>query len=374
MPVKTIKTAVVVVLLLAVLYGLYVVLNKPEDSSSGDSAWPQPGPLQIDSGTLAVGEPSRGAELVDKPGSFPPEMPSDPPENFGGEFNAGGEPAGAALPPAAKKPASQGPSAYASKADSTPMADKFVRPAGGAASARSLAPKAFADAWRAASRQMQEGRYRQALATLTVFYDSPDLTADEQRQLLDVLDPLAGKVIYSTEHLLESPHDVTKGENLYDVAKQCQVPWLLLKNINSIEDPEILLPGTRLKVLRGPFRAEVKVQSGSQGELTLFLGDLYAGRFPVTIGNDRPLRPGRYEVAEKQEWPPYYGPNGSTLPAKHPQNPLGRWWLSLGTDVAIHSSPTAPGGQRGLGSISLSPIDAADVYGILTVGAKVEIR
>ena len=51
---KTLKTAVVVVLLLAVLYGLYMVLNKPESPASSDAAWPQPGPLQIETGTPAA--------------------------------------------------------------------------------------------------------------------------------------------------------------------------------------------------------------------------------------------------------------------------------------------------------------------------------
>lgn len=243
-----------------------------------------------------------------------------------------------------------------------------------AVSSRPLGSKAFGDAWRTADQNLEDGRYRQALAGLSVFYGSADLSADEQQKLLDVLDPLAAKVIYSTEHLLEMPYEVLRKEDLYGIAEKYKVPWLLLANINGIENPEIVLPGSRLKVLRGPFRAEMKLRGPEQGELTLFLGDMYAGRFPATVGADRPVRPGQYEVTDKREWPAYFSPSGQSYPSRHPQNPYGRWWLELGNELSIHSSPSAAGGQRGLGSISLSPGDAGDIYGILSVGSRVEVR
>ncbi len=42
-----------------------------------------------------------------------------------------------------------------------------------------------------------------------------------------------------------------KGETLYNVAEQYHVPYLLLKNINGVRDPELMLPGTNSKSCQG---------------------------------------------------------------------------------------------------------------------------
>ena len=55
-----------------------------------------------------------------------------------------------------------------------------------------------------------------------------------------------------------------------------------------------------------------------------------------------------------------------------PANPFGNVWLDLGREVFIHGSPLA-GADLQRGCISLSPRDADDVYGILSVGSTVRI-
>ncbi|MDP6060158.1 MAG: hypothetical protein QGH33_14760, partial [Pirellulaceae bacterium] len=55
----TLKTAIVVVLLLAVLYGVYVTLNQPDQEVSEEIAWAQQQttePLQVDFGQTSAGE------------------------------------------------------------------------------------------------------------------------------------------------------------------------------------------------------------------------------------------------------------------------------------------------------------------------------
>jgi lipoprotein-anchoring transpeptidase ErfK/SrfK len=107
--------------------------------------------------------------------------------------------------------------------------------------------------------------------------------------------------------------------------------------------------------------------------LTLFVGELYAGRFPFSLG-DQPPQPGQYKVVDKQqEQRSYYGLDGRIIPANDPANPYGGWWISLGGEVCIHGSPLTPT-PRTLGCISLSPQDAKDVYSILSIGSEVTIR
>jgi LysM repeat protein len=228
---------------------------------------------------------------------------------------------------------------------------------------------AFATYWKTAQEEIQAGHFRQALATLTPFYGSIDLTPAEHEKLLGVLDPLAGKVIYSTEHLMEEPYVVARGDTLRDIAARYDVPWELLKNINGIDEPSALPPGAELKVVRGPFRAEIEL---GKNQLTLFVANLYAGRFDIEVHRGDAPMIGKFNVQARTEWPDFEE-RGARTPANHPDNPYGQWLIDLGGGVKLHSSSPSPAAAS-LGCISLSPQDAGDVFGILSLGSKVEIR
>lgn len=239
------------------------------------------------------------------------------------------------------------------------------------ATVRNLGHEAFVRTWGEARELVEQGKFAPALAKLTVFYNSPDLSRGEQEQLLKTLDSLAGRVIYSTEHYLEQPYVVRNAENLMDIAAQYNVDWRLLQNINGIRDPLVLVPKTQLKVVRGPFHAEVNLTTS---ELTLFVDKYYAGRFPVSVGRDPVPALQQYTVRDKRDGKDYYMPaDGRILPARTPSNPFGAHWIDLGQEVSIHGSAQRDVSPN-LGCISLSPLDAADVYGILTTGSTVTVR
>ena len=226
------------------------------------------------------------------------------------------------------------------------------------------------NAFATADAMYGKGQLKEALATLSVFYGTPNLSPLEREQLLSRLDPLARDVIYSKRHLLEQPHRVTTNETLPRIAERYNVPWELLANINHVDDPVTVLPGTELKVVRGPFRAEVNLTTK---ELTLFLGDLYAGRFEVGIGNDPPPAPGTFSVQDKQPSHVYYNREGVPVPADSPDNPYGKAWFDLGGSLCIHGSPNTVRPSN-VGCISLAGDHARDLYGILTQGSVVSIR
>ena len=184
---------------------------------------------------------------------------------------------------------------------------------------------------------------------------------------------MAGTVVYSTQHLLDSPYEVQQGERLEDISQRYNVPWQLLAKINGIDDPQSLRPGERLKVMRGPFSATVSLE---KRQLTLLLADgSYAGRFAVGIGREQPPAEGVYAVSDKVVNPVYRGPQ-QTIGAGDPANPLGDRWIGLGSSLGIHGTnrPDSIGRVDLPGSISLSPRDVEDVYDILSVGSKVTIR
>jgi len=228
----------------------------------------------------------------------------------------------------------------------------------------------LANAIRTADRQFAADQPAEALATLSLFYNTPDMSETERSALLGRLDPLAATVIYSRRHLLEQPHRVGQAETLMEIAARYELPWQLLANINSIDDPVMVLPGTELKVVRGPFRAEVDLQ---REELTIFLGDLYAGRFTIAVGSAPTPEEGTYTIQDKQSARTYYDAAGTPIPPDDPRNPYGKVWLDLGKQICIHGSPdrTEPTDQ---GCISLRGTDADDLYAILGQGSTVTIR
>lgn len=279
---------------------------------------------------------------------------------------AGRQADGGALKP------SSAPNSAAPSGSGAPSAGASAAPrSAGETGSPALAAYAFKHDLLEAQQLVEAGKFRSALAKLTPHYHAPALGEEERATLLAWLDALAGKVIYSREHLLAPPHQVRSGETLFTIADRYHVSHRLLQAINhrEVSDPMALVPGIALKVVPGPFRAEVDL---TRSEITVFVQDLYGGRFPFTLG-DQPPAPGEYQVVDKQyQQRSYYGLDGRIIPANDPANPYGGWWISLGGEVCIHGSPAVPS-EKPLGCISLSPQDARDLYSILSLGSPVKI-
>ena len=234
------------------------------------------------------------------------------------------------------------------------------------------AARMFEVQWGEADEQIGKGKFRDALASLSKYFNHDALSSEQHERLLGLLDPLAGKVVYSTEHLILPMHKVGQRETLADIAERYQVPWQLLQNINAVRNPAVLVPGTELKVVPGPFRAEVDL---SHGELAVFVGELYAGRFVFASGSDPSPHPGEYVIKEKRRQRDYVGIDGKAWPATDPENPYGQVWLDLGKRLCIHGSPqSATSKDLPTGCISLAPRDARDVFAILSAGSQVRIH
>lgn len=388
---------------MGVLYGVYVALSPPPSSHSHDhhAELEVLHPPMVEFPGGAASDPPKMA-VSESPQLFPPVAPPvDAHPAPQAAFAESGSPAAAeATSPAFAQPAVQAPpsqppempeNALASAAESPFRRSNYetpTTPQPAPPTAQIGAPQADATAanplrspelqafdfrrtWQSVERNVQAGKFRAALAELSPYYNHPEITPEERKQVLDWLDALAGKVIYGPEHLLEEPYRVQGRESLNEVADRYRIPAQLLRNVNSGAAPEsgVLLPGTELKVIPGPFRAEINL-AGS--ELTLYLGDLYAGRFPFTVGDETP-QPGAYKVADKRTDKDYYGKNGQVIPALDPNNPYGGVWIDLGRELSLHGSPARENGSQTLGCISLSPRDAQDVFGILSLNAEVRI-
>jgi hypothetical protein len=319
-----------------------------------------PPPLPPTAATALAAAPAAG--LAAATGASPPppsldnasQMPTLPPVAV----------AATALDPEAALAAAAAPATAAGEA--SPVSPPPASPAG--------QPSAFASAWADAHDKLSGGRYAEALAVLSAWYDDPTLGLEESQRLEDLLGQLAGTVIYSQEDLLLPPHIVAPGDNLQAIAMTVGVPWQLLGKINGVDDPASLLPGEALKMIRGPFDAVVSV---SRRRLSLQLGGNYAGSFPVVIGRRVQERVGAsLAVAEIRRdaspQPTAVAAQVSYLQQAESGGPL--IVLSDGLRIEAADDPLAVSDEAPEASLIVSARDLAELIDILGPGSSVLIR
>lgn len=388
---NSLKSTCVVLILAGVLYGVYVTLNAPAPSSHNHAhhaAEIQPPAIDFGPASQAPSLSPPTAQgttgqlpLVTEPAVSLPTADASPTANVPATFTA---PDLTAAPPAVSPPVSppanepvvQAPPLVETAPTAPPPTSNYELPSVSPPVADQSSPQREAyklkNAWSAVEQHVKDGKLRDALKELSPFANNPQLTPEDRRAVHNWLDALAARVIYGPEHFLSEPHRVTRrDQSLYDVAAAYKVPAQLLQNINSqsVSDPAVLVPNTELKIVPGPFRAELSLTAG---ELTLFVGPLYAGRFAFTVGDERPAE-GTYQVVQKDGAHAYIGRDGRQIPAGDSSNPYGNCWIDLGRGACLHGSPAAGQGPA-LGCISFSPQDAYDLYCILSVQSEIVIK
>jgi LysM repeat protein len=207
---------------------------------------------------------------------------------------------------------------------------------------------------RSAMTLLNQGQLVEALRELSKWYGNAIVPPNEEQRFVDVLSQLAGTVIYSRDPWLGPPYQVRAGDSLESIAQQYQVPWQLLAKINGIQNSNGLVPGEKLKIVHGPFQAQLNVQ---QGWLALFVDGLYAGRFRVqTIG-------------------PLVKPDGAYPVAKFSTEQAGAGsqapYISLGGDLHLRVPDDAL--PPGVTAVRISRQDMSDVFDMLSERSQVTI-
>ena len=393
-------------LLLAVLCGVYLSLNRSPDATMPAGLETNVGPPKVeipgfDGGTSEV--PVSTGPGFSGPPNFPTQPPSiDSSSAAGGgsapPYRQGPESISISMPPpigsgTASLPAPPSDS-YVQRADSIPprpatppdVAPKYppgaVNPFEAGNNGRGSDGNASVDDFHhppsehpsttsieliedQVEQRVKDLKYADALLLLSQLYGSPDVPPDRARKITEFLDKLAAKVIYSREHLLENPYRVQPGDTLETIAERYHVPALVLARINGIDsrDWQNLPPGKELKVLKGPFSAEI---STDRSELTMKLAGRYAGRFSIALSSDVSQASGIWRVGDKRAATP--GGNGTD-----------KQWIQLSGErgnISMQGTSDAWGstGSGGRNSIWLSDQDMDDVFGILSVGSNVIIQ
>ena len=216
----------------------------------------------------------------------------------------------------------------------------------------------FENSWQAIEDDVRNRELANALVRLSAWYESDQLSRDQAEKAQGMLDQLAGTVVYSQEHHILPEHVVRDGETLTDVATQYEVPVTFLARVNGLRSPADVTPGRTLKVVPGPFRAEVNRELS---QVTLFLGRHYAGRFAARFGDDLPVDVANYEVARIEQ----VGTGQS-----------GDYWIGLRGDKITVGHRVGIHVDRGDSQccIGLSPTDVDDLASILSVGSRITVK
>ena len=281
---------------------------------------------------------------------------------------------------------STGPSAYRSQtagSASTTTSTKPRAPAG-SLDARRPASKigaravgasyVFESQMKEARQKIDSGHPEDSLFSLSQLYENTQLSGEQRQRLLALLDQVAGTVIYSREHLMEPAYIVKTNERLADIAVAYNVSPGLLAKINGISEAAPLQPGSSLKVIRGPFNAVINTTSR---ELTLFVKNgRYAGRFPIHIGSEFPLKTGsgtligktrQHSQYENHAWiglgssPDLGKPTGGPTVAAQEFGIVG-----MKDPTAVDTGPS----RRNIG---VSPSHADDLYDILSQKSTITV-
>jgi len=183
-------------------------------------------------------------------------------------------------------------------------------------------------------------------------------------------------------------YEIKPGDALSRIASRQGVKtnWRFVQRINGIKDPARIRVGQRIKLVQGPFHAEVDKVSH---RIDVWLGEgdeaIFIRSLPVGLGEFSSTPVGTFRVRRggKMMNPTWTNPRtGEQFAANDPLNPIGEYWIGLdGIDVhnlqeqgfGIHGTidPDSIGQDRSMGCVRLADDDIAMVYEMLTEGNSV---
>ncbi len=302
--------------------------------------------------TTGVQQPTQVASISGSAPSLGTSSGIQPPTNVSQQSNSYAN--NASVYPSLTPQASYEPNYEAS--ETTPLDYSETTPVN---SVNSVSPVSneFSTAWMKIQEALQRNELTRAHLLASQWHGAPTLTAAQKNDVDKLLSELAGTVVYSLEHRLEPAYTVRAGETLESIAQQYSVPWELLAKINGIATSDGVEPGQMLKVVRGPFDAEVVLSSG---ELVLMLDDRFAGKFPVQI--DGIIGSSTTWRVDQKQILPSGGTTGRMLVLRNDQ----------GASFTLSDMPTPD--QTHKGQLRVASNDASDLYDILSVGSVVSIR
>ena len=168
-------------------------------------------------------------------------------------------------------------------------------------------------------------------------------------------------------------YTIQAGDTLGKLASRYGVTMELIRKANNITGDKIRI-GDRLRIYQGQFAVEV---SKTANTLTVTDAGKFFKRYRVGTGQFSKTPVGNFKITTRIESPPWYRPDGQTIPFGDPTNILGTHWLGLDVrGYGLHGTweTNSIGKQSSAGCIRLLNDDVAELYLLLPVGTPVIIH
>ncbi len=232
----------------------------------------------------------------------------------------------------------------------------------------------------------------EARAMLSEALRSRELRETEAEQVRGTLAVLNNGMVFGPEVTPGDPftrlYEIKSGDALSRIANRegIKTNWRFLQRINGIADPGRIRAGQRIKVVQGPFHAEVDKKAH---RIDIWLGEgeeaVFVRSLPVGLGEFDSTPQGGFRVRRggKMVNPSWTNPRtGERFAAADPNNPIGEFWIGLdGIDphnlqeqgFGIHGTiePDSIGQDRSMGCVRLADGDIDLLYEMLTEGNSV---
>jgi lipoprotein-anchoring transpeptidase ErfK/SrfK len=200
---------------------------------------------------------------------------------------------------------------------------------------------------------IQEGRLVEARELLTQGLDSEVLTSSQAAEARMLLGHVNDELVFSPRIYPGDPwsreYEVKPGDSLSRIVSRegLQVDWRLLQRVNALSRPESIQSGKSIKVVQGPFHAEIDKPTH---RMDLYLGEgpqrVFVRSYVVGLGEMGSTPLGRFQVQRGRKLvnPTWTNPRtGEFYPADDPENPIGEYWMGLQGLDSVNS------GERGFG-------------------------
>jgi len=231
------------------------------------------------------------------------------------------------------------------------------------------------DARRALSNALQSGK----------------LSESEISQARGVLTDLNDRMVFSPEIMAGDPYSVEYivqgGDTLSGIVKKMgvQVDWRFIQRINNIKSASGIRPGQNLKLVTGPFHAEVDKKSY---RIDLYLGEganqVFVRSYRVGLGEYNSTPIGSFKVRRNSKLinPTWVNPRTRAFfAADDPANPIGERWIGLEgieertaelSGLGIHGTiePSTIGQDASMGCVRMQSDDVAEIYEVLAEGVS----
>ena len=213
-----------------------------------------------------------------------------------------------------------------------------------------------------------------ALRQLSSWYDNPQLSPAEQQQLTQLLDQVAGTVVYSTQHLLEaalrSAARRAAGRHRPAIQRALAAVGQDQRHRRSAEHAAGRTTESRARSVQRRRQSREAATDAAVGRRLVRRPISHRHRPRATAARRRlrRVRQGRQSGLSRPR---------SSHRRRRPRQPAtasaGSDWATTWASTA-RTAPKTSAAPICPGSISLSPRDVEDVFDILSLGSKVTIR